>query len=228
MDGRPMRPLRVGLLAYGLDRPLTGVTRVALELGRALEARDDCEITFLTPYRHGPWSTSGRTAHLSGCGLLPGMMLFGGPLIAQAARRHRLDLVHDPIGIGPFTVGRWLAPFARLLTLHDAIAFQQPGGYPLLNNILHRLYIPSTLRNVDAVATVGEDELPSHARIDLRANHFTGRGREEKLLRLLGVEPGIEHAFGRGAEQSGDADRRLRGGTHGDRPFFVGVVGLIS
>jgi len=147
--------LRVGLLAYGLERPISGVSRVALELGRALLERPDCQVTFLTPYRRGPFAGEPgvRRVYLPGCRLLPGLMLLGGPLIALAARALDLDVVHDPIGVSPFTLGRWAGRFRRLVTIHDAIAFEYPQGYPWLNNLLHRVYVPLTLGNVDAVAT---------------------------------------------------------------------------
>src|SRR5688500_6321657 len=114
-------PMKVGFLTYGLDRPLSGVGRVALELGRALLERPDCEITFLTPYRHGPFAdgSGARRVYLPGCRLLPGLMVLGGPLIALVARRLRLDVVHDPIGVSPFTLGRRVGGFKRVVTLHD-------------------------------------------------------------------------------------------------------------
>jgi glycosyltransferase involved in cell wall biosynthesis len=147
--------MRVGLLTYGLERPLSGVGRVALELGRALAPRPECEITFLTPYRRGPFADgSARRVYLPGCRLLPGLMLLGPPLIALAARALELDVVHDPVGVSPFLLGRWAGPFRRVVTVHDAIAFQYPQGYSWLNNFLHRRYIPATLGHVDAVATV--------------------------------------------------------------------------
>ena len=46
--------LRVGFLTYGLERPLSGIGRVTLELGRALQ-RSDVELVYLTPYHSGPF-----------------------------------------------------------------------------------------------------------------------------------------------------------------------------
>jgi glycosyltransferase involved in cell wall biosynthesis len=164
--------VKIGFLTYGLDRPLSGVSRVALELGRALSRREDVEVVFLTPYRRGPFvgEPGVRRRYLPGCRLLPGLMLFGGPLIALVAGRLGLELVHDPIGASPFTLGRWAGRFRRVVTLHDAIAFEYPQGYPFLNNLLHRTYVPATLGNVDAVATDSE-----HAR--------------GALVRYLGLRP---------------------------------------
>ena len=147
--------LKIGFLTYGLERPLSGVSRVAVELGRELRRRDDLEVVFLTPYRRGPFvgEPGVRWRYLPGCRLLPGLMLLGGPLIALLARRLGLGLVHDPIGVSPFTLGRAAGRFRRVVTLHDAIAFEYPQGYPFLNNLLHRTHVPATLGNVDAVAT---------------------------------------------------------------------------
>src|SRR5579864_499617 len=83
-DPRP----RVGMVLYGLDRPLSCVTRTALELGRAMQAVDLCDLTFLTPSRVA--SLTGSNAafwRLLGCRRLPALMLLGGPLIALAAKR---------------------------------------------------------------------------------------------------------------------------------------------
>ena len=143
---------RVGLLCYGLERPLSGTTRVARQLGEALVRSQECEVTFLTTYPTGPFRQAPfQSRYLPGCRLLPGLMVLGGPLIALAARRLGLDVVHDPVGVSPFTLGRWAGAFRRVTAVHDAIAFRFPQGYPLLNNVLHRRYVPATLHNVDAV-----------------------------------------------------------------------------
>ena len=151
-----MRP-RVGLLCYGLERPLSGTTRVAHQLGEALHATDACDVVYLTTYRRGPFRAAPyRSLYLPGCRLLPGLLMFGSALVAMAARHLRLDVVHDPVGVSPFAFGRWAGSFARVLTMHDAIAYRFPQGYPWLNNTLHRHYVPATLRNVDAIITVSQ------------------------------------------------------------------------
>ena len=149
---------RVGVLCYGLERPLSGVTRVALELGRGLLTRPDLEVTFLTPYRRGPFvgQVDARTVYLPGCRLLPGLMLFGGPLMTLIAKARGLDVLHDPIGMSPFTLPRAVAPYRRVVSIQDAIAFEYPQGYPWLNNLLHRTYVPATLPMADVVATGSE------------------------------------------------------------------------
>ncbi len=157
---------RVGILCYGLERPLSGVSRVALELGRALLARPDLEVTFLTPYRRGPFvgQVNARTVYLPGCRLLPGLMLFGGPLMTLIARARRLDVLHDPIGMSPFTLPHSIAPYRRIVSIQDAIAFEYPRGYPWMNNLLHRTYVPATLPMADIVATGSEASRQSISR----------------------------------------------------------------
>ncbi len=179
-----MRRLRVGFLTYGLDRPLSGVGRVALELGRALRADERCEVVYLTPYRRGPFhGEPGTTAcALPGCARLPALMALGGPLIAVAARRYRLDVVHDPVGISPFTLGRRFGAFRRVVSIHDAIAFRFPEGYPWLNNFLHRRYVPATLATVDALITGC-----GHARDEI--HHFLSVPRERVHIAPDGVDP---------------------------------------
>jgi glycosyltransferase involved in cell wall biosynthesis len=218
--------VRVGFLTYGLDRPLSGVSRVALELGRELLRRDDVEVVFLTPYRTGPFvgEPGVRRQHLPGCRLLPGLMLLGGPLIARLARRLRLDLVHDPIGVSPFTLGRWAGRFRRLVTLHDAIAFEYPQGYPLLNNLLHRTYVPATLGNVDAVATDSE-----HARAALV--RYLGLRPDRVPVIPLGVDAGRFRPVAPDAARAAAA----RYGLTGPYVLYVGayqarknILGLIE
>lgn len=173
-------------MLHGLDRPLSGVTRVALELARALDRIPAFDLVVL--------STSRETAALGGlrapmhwlpgCARVPAMMVLGGPLVAVAARRFELDVVHDPTGVSPFTLGRWSGRFARVLTIHDAIAFEDPRGYAWSNNLLHRRYVPHTLRNIDAVITVSDAARSAIAR-------FLGRAAD----RITVVPNGVGSAF---------------------------------
>jgi glycosyltransferase involved in cell wall biosynthesis len=159
-----MQPMRVGWLAYGVERRLSGISRQTLVLGKALGRRPDCEVVYLTPFRRGPFRQEPdvRSFHLAGCSKLPALMLLGGIAVAVAARRCRLDLVHDPAGIAPFPFGRRIAPFRRVVTVYDAIGYRYPEGYPWLNNLLQRRYLPAMLPHVDAVITGSR-----HARADL-------------------------------------------------------------
>jgi glycosyltransferase involved in cell wall biosynthesis len=137
---------------------------VALELVRAMEAIGQCELFVLSTSQGKMLEgiDNERVSYLPGCARVPGLMTLGGPLVAMAARRLRLDVVHDPVGISPFTLGRWAGAYRRVLTIHDAIAFRHPEGYSWSNNFLHRRFVPATLRNVDGAITVSQ-----HARADL-------------------------------------------------------------
>jgi glycosyltransferase involved in cell wall biosynthesis len=148
-------PLRVGILAYGLDRPASGIGRYAIELVRALRAyQPEIAAVLLKPF-DGPITglDDEETIRLRGTRLLPAMMAIGPLEIAAAARRHRLAVVHDPMGVSPFWIPRRFGPFARIVTLHDAIPFVHPETHARMTNLLFRQYIPRTLRSVDRVVT---------------------------------------------------------------------------
>ena len=204
--------MRVGLVLHALDRPLSGVSRVALELARALRSRSDCEVALLTTYARGPFADepAAESAFLPLCSRVPGLMAFGGPMIAVAARRLKLDLVHDPSGVSPFTLGRWSGSFRRLVTIHDAIAFRYPEGYTWSNNFLHRRYVPFTLRHADGIVTVSE-----HARADLQ--RFLGIPDD----RLWVVPNGVNEAF----RPIDPARAKEVGARHGLRRPYLLYVG---
>ncbi len=201
--------MRVGLLAYGLDRPQSGVTRVARELGNAFAARDDVEVVPLTTYRRGPFADAPSARILRGCARLPALMLLGGAQIGRIARDERLDIVHDPIGIAPFLFSA-RGSERRVVTLHDAIAFVYPRGYPLLNNLLHRVYIPAMLPAIDRLVT--------------DSNH--ARGEISRFLRVdaraIPVIPlGVSDHFSPGVE--GGEDAPSPSGVDGPYLLFVGA-----
>jgi glycosyltransferase involved in cell wall biosynthesis len=138
-------------------------------------------------------------------------MVMGGPLIAAAARRHRLDVVHDPVGVSPFTLGRWAGRFRRVVTIHDAIAFRHPEGYSWSNNFLHRRFVPATLRNVDAAITDSR-----HARADLE--EFLGLPQD-----FISVVPlGVSKSF---TPVSDGASRQIASAYGLGRPYVLHVGG---
>ncbi len=207
--------MRIGFVTYGLDRPLSGISRVAMELGSALHRSPDCQVVFLRPYRQGPFTDELGVSsfHLPGCARLPGLMALGGPLIAYAARRAQLDLVHDPTGVCPFTLSAAWGRFRRVVTIHDAIAFRFPKGYPMLNNVLHRRYVPTTVQNTDAVITVSE-----YARADLI------RYLSIPSERLHVVPNGVGDAF----RPIPDDEARAVAARYGLRPPYMLTVGNLQ
>jgi glycosyltransferase involved in cell wall biosynthesis len=168
--------LRVGILAYGLDRPPSGIGRYAIELVRAIRAHHpELEVILLKPFDSEASDLDGiQVVRLRGTRLLPAMMAFGPLEIAAAARKHRLDVIHDPMGISPFLLPQRVGAFARLVTLHDAIPFVHPETHVWLTNFLFRSYIPRTLRFVDRIITVSDfssRDIQRFLRVD--AGHVT-------------------------------------------------------
>lgn len=150
--------LRVGLLAYGLDKPMTGIGRYTVEIARALAARrPEVELLLLQPFPEDIPGLEGLPRIvLLGSRLLPAMMSLGAVELALAAHRHRLDVVHDPIGIAPFFAPNRLARYARVVTIHDMVPFAHPETHARLTNLLFRRYMPWTLRHADYVTTVSD------------------------------------------------------------------------
>lgn len=152
---------RVGLIAYGLDRSPGGIGRYTRELRRALKDAG-WPITTL----QAGWSTSDAdTVGLAGAGRLPVLLTLGQAEIAWAAKRRGLQLVHDPTGTGPLALTR----LPRVITIHDAIPYVYPRTSTALNRIIHRFWLPTIARRVDAVITVSahaKSELVKHLRLD--------------------------------------------------------------
>lgn len=164
------RPVRLGLLGYGLDRPLTGIGRYSVELARQFSQRcDDISLEVIKPFAGSvaDLDVSIRTRRIVGS-RLPAYMLAGPAQLAAVARRGRLEVIHDPFGVSPFFLPRRLAPFGRVLTLHDMVPFIYPETHARLTNLLFRHYIPRSLRFVDRIITDSE----SSRRDIVRFLHF--------------------------------------------------------
>lgn len=146
--------MRVGLITYALDRPVTGITRYTLELARALSSlRDQLELVLLVAGSSGPLEKTGlRSVSLPGCRLLPGLMTLGNGFILQRARQIGLDLVHDPTGVTPFLFG---AGGARMVvTVHDVIAWTCQGVSSRLGTVIYRYWLPNLLgKRAKAIVT---------------------------------------------------------------------------
>jgi glycosyltransferase involved in cell wall biosynthesis len=146
--------VKVGLLAYGLDGPLSGIVRYTLELAHALDGQVD--ITPLVAGGLGPLAAENRHFHrsLPGCRLLPGLVTLGNAMVPLQARRLGLDVVHDPTGVTPFLFG---AGGARsVVTVHDVFTWSCPGHSTLLDTLIYRHWLPRVLPGVDAVITVSQ------------------------------------------------------------------------
>ncbi len=154
--------MKVGLITYGLDRPLLGIGRYTIEFAKALsKLADGPEITLL---QAGPCGRLGEPVFnrvsLPGCRLLPGLMTLGNLHLPWLARRLNLDVIHDPNGVAPFLFGTGHAK--TVLTLHDVFPWSFPGTSPLLENIIYKQWLPKVIGRVDAVITPSQ-----HSRTDI-------------------------------------------------------------
>lgn len=151
--------VRVGIIAFGLDRPATGIARYAVELIRSLELfSPDIRVFLLKPFDE---PIVGLPHHngshrLFAARRLHGMMTLGAVQMATAATRLKLDVIHDPIGVSPFIYPRLLGRFGRIVTIHDAIPFIHPESASGATNFLFHEYIPRTLRFVDHIVTASD------------------------------------------------------------------------
>jgi glycosyltransferase involved in cell wall biosynthesis len=137
-----------------LDRPLAGIGRYTLQLGKALlTLQDRLEIVLLTAGGAGALAGQNGTRYvpLSGCRLLPGLMTLGNVLIPRLAKKLELDLFHDPSGVTPLLFGAGRA--RTVITVHDVFAWSCPGTSNLLDTVIYRHWLPRVLPGVDAVIT---------------------------------------------------------------------------
>lgn len=174
--------MRVGFFTYGVQHAerLTGIPRYTTELTRALRQLDPAlEIVLLNPYPDSQlaWYREFETAPLPGLGRLPAALSWGNVALHRAARRARLDLLHDPCGLAPF-----LAPagqYARVVTVHDVFARVLPRTQDPLMRLLYATLLPLTRHTADAVITVSEAsrrDLQTHLGLPPRLLHVTPLG----------------------------------------------------
>lgn len=138
--------MRVGLIIYGLERPITGIGRYSLELSRALPLlREPIELFLLMAGETGPLvKTPGvRCIPLPGCGRLPALLTLGSLQMPQLARRYGLDILHDPTGVTPFACGA--GPAHPVVTIHDVFPWSCPGNSSRLDDLIYRFWLPRIL-----------------------------------------------------------------------------------
>ncbi|NJN65399.1 MAG: glycosyltransferase family 4 protein [Chloroflexaceae bacterium] len=208
--------MRVGYLTYGLDRAPTGIGRYVVELARAFAAlapATGVELVLLTTERedhHGLW---GRFEHhaLPGCYLLPGLMTLGNAWLSLAARRYRLDIIHDPNGVAPFLGPRLGA--RRVVTIHDMFAYVYPDKHNRLDNWRYRWLLPTAVRRADALITISDCSRRDIAR-------YFGIGAESVFV----VAVGVDAIFG--PEADGDEPQRVLSRYGIRTPYLLYVGGL--
>lgn len=198
------RRLRVGLLTYGMAGSLTGIGRYARSLTYAMARRDpDLEIVLLNPYPRSrlSWYGDFPVHHVPSLARLPGILALGSAVVARAAARLNLDIVHDPCGIAPFLWPR--SRSRRVVTIHDAVPYVLPDAHALLTHLVFRSFIPAARYTSDAVLTVSESaarDLAAHARLPPAMIEVTYPGvdaptdeelRELRSASLDDVVPGL-------------------------------------
>lgn len=150
--------MKIGLLIYGLDRPMTGISRYTYELVHALSALPDGpEIVLLAAGYLGPLASQEKFSviPLPGCHLLPALLTLGNVLLPYLASRLELDLIHDPSGTAPFLFGSGRAKV--VVTIHDVFALSIPGYSSHLDNLIYQYWLPRLLpRRVDKIITVSQ------------------------------------------------------------------------
>jgi glycosyltransferase involved in cell wall biosynthesis len=173
------RPIRVGFIVYGLDRPLTGIGRYTLELARAYATlTDQVEVVLLTAGGIGDLDgTPLERVSLAGCRLLPGLLTIGHVLLPAWARRRRLDVIHDPTAMTPLFFG---AGGARIVsTVHDIIPITYPQNSSTLDTLIYTRWLPYKLPHNDAVITVSDyskRDIAAHWRIAPERIHVVPNG----------------------------------------------------
>jgi glycosyltransferase involved in cell wall biosynthesis len=175
--------VRIGLVLYGLDRPLSGISRYSLELVLALdrlEARPD--VVLLNAGALGPLAGQVRFRHraLAGCRLLPALVTLGSLSIPRRARQLGLDLVHDLTGVSPFGLG--IGRGKMIVTLHDVFAWSFPGTSTLADTLIYRYWLPRVVSRVDAFITDSQVSRSDIAR-------YLAVGRHKISTVPLGVNP---------------------------------------
>ena len=172
--------MRVGMFTYGMAENLTGIGRYAVELTCALRRVDpNIEIVLLNPYPESKlaWYRDFETYPVPSLKKLPAVMAIGSGVLAGAARRLKLDVLHDPCGIAPFLAPRF--GVRRIVTVHDAIPRTLPHTQPLLTRIVFRTSLRAARWSADAILTVStsaRDDLVHHLGYRADSVHVTSNG----------------------------------------------------
>ncbi|MGB1249182.1 MAG: glycosyltransferase family 4 protein [Candidatus Promineifilaceae bacterium] len=172
--------IKIGLLVYGLDRPMTGISRYMVELVRALGQ--------LTPRPNITLLAAGAVAldvpfpvvTLPFCRLLPQLLTVGQVALRRAVYQHQLTVVHDLSGVTPFE----LLPshVQKVVTIQDVFALSIPGYSSRLDALIYRRWLPMVLRRVDHVVTSSE-----HSRCEIV--RWMGVSAENITPIPLGIHP---------------------------------------
>lgn len=147
--------MRVGFFTYGMNERMTGIARYTVQLTYAFKRLEpSLEIILLNPYPTSshPWYKDFESYPLPGLRLLPSAASLGNLLLHQAARKLKLDILHDPCGIAPFLFPT--RAYKRVTTIHDAIPFIYPETQPLLTRGVFQTLVRASRWTADGVFTV--------------------------------------------------------------------------
>lgn len=189
---------RVGILAHQLDGDLTGVGRymatlitelcradhgvdvVPLVVGSLGALRGDPGVRERVPADRTVQRALGQTQRASRfAGHRASLLSAGSAAAAIAARRLRLDVVHDLTGLAPFIVP---SRAHRMITVHDLISYLPDGTNDLADDLIQRRWLPFAARAADAVVTVS-----ATTRTDVE--RFLGVAPERIHVAHHGVDP---------------------------------------
>jgi len=204
--------MRIGLLTYAIDRPLSGISRYTLSLARALaKLVDTADLLLLTAGGVGPLGREGfRCVPLRGSYRLPGLMTLGSLALPQIARRYALDVIHDPTGMAPFL---FRAGGAKMVvTIHDVIPWSFPGVSTAWDDLIYHHWLPRILPRVNCVLTDSE-----HSQADIV--HYLNVPQRE----IRCIYPGIDNSY-RPTRRETVEQVRHHYGLPGRYILFVGSV----
>lgn len=158
-----------------------GIARYSVELVRAMaQMTPRPDITLLAAGDPGPLAEVGfPVVRLPGCRLLPGLMTVGQAALALAARRHRLDLLHDLTGVSPLLFAH-LGGVPTISTIQDVFALSYPGYSSRLDALIYRHWLPRMAPALSGVLTGSEQ-----SRSDIQ--HCLGVAPERVRTIPLGV-----------------------------------------
>jgi len=149
--------MRIGLLAYGIEREPTGIRRYTIELACALARNIRTSnlrvLTFGKPIGKLEDVPIVRVPIPFG-GLLPVYVVGGSSLIPSLAEKLKLDILHDPSGNAPFLFGAGKA--RSVATIHDTMPLLPAGSSTWLEKLIYHSWLPLVGPKVEAFVTVSE------------------------------------------------------------------------
>ncbi len=148
--------MRVGMIVYGLGSSVTGIGRYTIQLAEALHnANGDVELILIAAGSLGALAPQNIPyIQLKTAKLLPALLTSGSVQLPGIARRHSLDVIHDPTGAAPFAFGTGRAK--SVTTIHDVVPLSFPGVSTRLDSLIYTRWLPRITPRLNAIITVSE------------------------------------------------------------------------